>query len=601
MRMTIFTKMTLALSTLVITIILVAGAGLYSIFALMNQMNNIVGNDFPNYAHIRDAAVDIHQLLIAERGMIDAASGSDEFNEFLATYQKNLDQSANRLVDMDREKLTDAEIELLAAYESLRAKWIPVSDRVVRLASQPGKKADAEELSMGESYSLFDSMEESLDELGDGIRDKIFNLKDQEIQKQKKTIFQFLLIALVGLVVSSITSLIVIFRIVRNLKLVSDKLHEIASGEGDLTMEIPITSNDELGDLTGNFNAFVKKLHGIVVRIKGASGELANMKVVLGSSVDQTALSIKEISKSISNINERISSLSTMLSEATVVVNGIKSKVTKLEGMVEDESSAVEESTAAIEEMVASLVRVGEVTRDKKETTDKLVDTATAGGEKLQVTSEAVKKINATIDVISEMVSIINAISSQTNLLAMNAAIEAAHAGDAGKGFSVVSDEIRKLAENSSENVRGIEGVLTDIIGNTKTASESSIETDAAFSEINREVNEVSSAFAEILSSTTELVAGSNEIQNAMVMLKDNSVQVNEASNEMKIGADNLADSMNSADQVSSDVAASVGDITGKISEITSAMGDVNNLTGKLVEATDLLESELGRFKTEED
>ena len=69
----------------------------------------------------------------------------------------------------------------------------------------------------------------------------------------------------------------------------------------------------------------------------------------------------------------------------------------------------------------------------------------------------------------------------------------------------------------------------------------------------------------------------------------------------MKIGADNLADSMKSADQVSSDVAASVGDITGKISEITSAMGDVNNLTGKLVETTDLLESELGRFKTAEE
>ena len=599
MKMTIFTKMILALSTLVITIILVALVGFFSISGLVNQMNNIVGNDFPNYAHIRDAAVDIHQLLIAERGLVDAEPGSDEFNDFLATYQKNLGQSASRLEDMDRELLSDTETELLATYEAYRAKWVPVSDRVVRLASLPDKKAEAEALSLGEAYELFDTMEESLDELGDGIRDKIFELKEYEVQKQKKMVFQFLLIAFIGLVLSSVTGLIVILRVVKNIKLVSGKLQEIASGEGDLTMEIPITSHDELGDLTNNFNEFVKKLHGIVVKIKGASGELAIMKSSLGSSVDKTAMSIEEISRSITDINERISSLSSMLSEASDVVNGIRNKVVNLEGMVEDESSAVEESTAAIEEMVASLVRVGEVTREKKVTTDKLVGTASTGGEKLQVTSEAVRKINDTIDVISEMVSIINAISSQTNLLAMNAAIEAAHAGDAGKGFSVVSDEIRKLAENSSENARGIEGVLTDIIGNTKTASESSIETDAAFSEINREVNEVSSAFSEILSSTTELVAGSNEIQNAMIMLKDNSVQVNEAANEMKSGAENLAGSMSSVDHISTDVAASVGDITGKISDITSAMEDVNNLTAKLVEATDLLENELGRFKTE--
>ena len=598
MRITIFAKMSLAMSTLIITILMVAAVGLMSIFALMNQMNEIVGNDFPNYAHIRDAAVDIHQLLIAERGIVSAEPGSEEFDDFLATYQKNLGQSADRLLEIDRDLLTETETELLTAYESYRTRWIPVSDRVVRLASMPGRKREAEDLSLGESYELFDSMEESLDELGDGIRNKIFELKDLEIQKQKKTVFQFLIIALVGLIVSSIIGISVIFKVIRNVKLISGKLHDIASGEGDLTMEIPVTNNDELADLTRNFNVFVKKLHGIVVNIKGASGELVKMKSALGGSVDKTALSIKEISENISSIDKRISSLNTMLSEASGVVNGIRNKVSNLEGMVENESSAVEESTAAIEEMVASLVRVGEVTRDKKETTDRLVGTALNGGEKLQVTTEAVRKINATIDVISEMVSIINAISSQTNLLAMNAAIEAAHAGDAGKGFSVVSDEIRKLAENSSENARGIEGVLTDIVGNTRTASESSIETDTAFSEINKEVNEVSSAFAEILSSTTELVAGSNEIQNAMTMLKDNSVQVNEAANEMKSGAANLADSMIYVDNISTEVAVSVNDITGKINDITSAMEDVNALTSRLVDATDLLENELGRFKT---
>ena len=599
MRISVLTKMMSAAAILITTIVVISVIGLMSILSLVDKLNVIVGEDFPNYAHARDAAVDIHQLLIAERELIQAVPGSEEFTDLLDTYEKNLRQSAERLEEFAYDSLTDTELTLMKEYELLRKEWMPFSAEVVKLASDQNTKNLAGELSYSSAYDKFDAMEESLDGVGDGISDKIFLMKETEIEAQKQTVKTFLIAIIAGLVISLFTGLLITFKMVKNIKIITSKLSEIASGEGDLTTEINIQVNDELGDLAKSFNKFVGKLHNMVLRTKKASTILLEIRESLGAVAEETAASLIQISSNVNGVSGQILSLSDKISEAATVVSGISEKTDSLEQFVEDESSSVEESSAAINEMTASLNSVEQITRNKKAVTDKLVITSAAGGDKLAATTDSIKKINETIDSISEMVSLINNISAQTNLLAMNAAIEAAHAGEAGKGFSVVADEIRKLAESSSTNAKGIATVIKGIVENIVSASESGVETDYAFKEISREVHDVSMALTEISSSTTELAAGSNEIQKAMMMLKDISINVKDATGAMKEGSGILADTMGVVDRISSEVTSSIGEITQGTADISSAMNEVSDLTLKMADAAMSLDEEINRFTTE--
>ena len=145
---------------------------------------------------------------------------------------------------------------------------------------------------------------------------------------------------------------------------------------------------------------------------------------------------------------------------------------------------SVEESTASVNEMIASLKNLDKMTNARRESASRLVETAKNGGEKLSNTVEVVRNINNSIGSISDMIKIIDGIAAQTNLLAMNAAIEAAHAGDAGRGFAVVADEIRSLAETTSNNSQEIGSIIRDVMEKIHIAAESSEDTIQAFQDI---------------------------------------------------------------------------------------------------------------------
>ena len=599
MRISILKKMMSAVAILIGTILLISVIGFLSIVSLVDRLNGIVGEDFPNYGYIRDAAVDIHQLLIAERGLIESEPGSGQFNDFIKSYNKNLKQSGDRFSKFFNDSLTVNERDLLKKYNNLRSEWIPLSARVVKLASNSSTKEQALALSYGQAWEKFDVMEESLDGVGDGIRDKIDLLKDSEIKAQKKTILNYIILVFVGLFISISLGLIITIKITNNIKNITLKLSEVASGEGDLTKKIDISSNDELGDLSRSFNLFVDKMLHMVIRIKESSSVLLNIKDSLGATSEETAAAVNEISSNVKGVGSQIFSLSNKIGEATTIVNGISNQTENLEGFVDNETRSVEESSAAINQMTASLSSVEEITKGKKIVTDKLVVTSTSGGEKLSATTDSIQRINEVIAQISEMVTVIDGISSQTNLLAMNAAIEAAHAGDAGKGFSVVADEIRKLAESSSDNSQSIAGVIGTIVQDISIAYDAGRETDLVFAEIRQEINDVSMALSEISVSTTELAAGSNEIQQAMLLLKDISNSVREATDEMKAGTVLLAGSMETVNRISSEASSSIGEITQGTENITQAMNQVNSLALNMGEAAERLDNEISLFVTE--
>ena len=412
----------------------------------------------------------------------------------------------------------------------------------------------------------------------------------------------FLVIFFVGFVIMSlIIYFIVTWVVVNPLSKVKNMLVDISRGNGDLTRDLDVVSIDLIGQFAESFNDFLHNMRSMIGNIKNATKKTVETKDSLSATAEQTSAAVAEITANVTGVKNQFTTLDENIYSTSEAIDKIEKVIANLGKQVEDQSSAVEESTAAINEMVASLVNVAGITRNKKEATDKLVTITKVGGEKLSETTKIVNDVNSSISAISEMVNVINGISSQTNLLSMNAAIEAAHAGDAGKGFAVVADEIRKLAETSAENANGIGKELTEIVNKIVAAASSSKATGLAFEEILNEVIEVSHALAEIDSSALELSKGGEQIMEAMQLLGNVTVEVQDGSSKMADGAGSIIKSMQLLTRVSSEALGSMDEISSGTEEISLALNELTNLTNTLNDASVSLESEVDKFKIEED
>ncbi len=408
----------------------------------------------------------------------------------------------------------------------------------------------------------------------------------------------FLVIFFVGFVIMSlIVYFIVTWVVVNPLLKVKNMLVDISRGNGDLTRDLDVVSIDLIGQFAESFNDFLHKMRSMIGNIKNATKKTVETKDSLSATAEQTSAAVAEITANVTGVKNQFTTLDENIYSTSEATTKIQEVIANLREQVEDQSSAVEESTAAINEMVASLVNVAGITRNKKEATDKLVTITKVGGEKLSETTKIVNDVNSSISAISEMVNVINGISSQTNLLSMNAAIEAAHAGDAGKGFAVVADEIRKLAETSAENANGIGKELTEIVNKIVAAASSSKATGLAFEEILNEVIEVSHALAEIDSSALELSKGGEQIMEAMQLLGNVTVEVQDGSSKMADGTSLIVKSMQLLTRVSSEALGSMDEISSGTEEISLALNELTNLTNTLNDASVSLESEVDKFK----
>lgn len=383
------------------------------------------------------------------------------------------------------------------------------------------------------------------------------------------------------------------------LRKLNNKISILAEGEGDLTQNIKINSTDEVGQLATGINDFISSLRVIVSNIKKASTETQIIKESLNMKAAGSSTTFNKISASVTNINNEIATLDEQINKSRDISKSIENEIDNLDREVENQVSAVEESTASVNQMVASLKNVSIITTNKSQATQQLVETTRSGGEKIILLNRLVEEIQQSVTDISQMVSIIDDIASRTSLLSMNAAIEAAHAGDQGKGFAVVADEIRKLSESTANNAKSINQVLENIRGQVDEATTASGETNSAFNEINKEVHSVSEALSEIKLAAEELSNGGEQIIDAMYILQEVSTKVRSGAIEMKQGATLMGHSMNNVKDISGKVLHTVSDIADESNLIAQGSDDLNTITKELSDNTRLLDNEISRFKTE--
>jgi len=391
---------------------------------------------------------------------------------------------------------------------------------------------------------------------------------------------------------------IYIIRLIMPMNYIVKMLDHIAV-DWDLTQRLQINRRDEIGTLGDYFNQTFEKMMKLLLDIKGETISLSETGDELSICMTTTKKDIDGINTNIQNVRNQVLSQSDKVNSTAGSMEKIIKGMDDLNGHINVQAESVAQSSSAIEEMLANINSVTQTLVKNTANIDSLAKTSDAGRDDVQKVSTDIQEIARESEGLLQINSVMQTISSQTNLLAMNAAIEAAHAGSAGSGFAVVADEIRKLAENSGKQSKTISSILKKIKTMIDTISKSTSIVLERFNEIEKEVKTVSDQESQIRNAMEEQGEGSRQILDAVTKLNSVTGQVRRASSEMTVESREVLNQSTALKKITTDVACAVDDMTENTDGINKTFSRTQEITGENKENIEKLKKDMARFKVE--
>jgi methyl-accepting chemotaxis protein len=368
--------------------------------------------------------------------------------------------------------------------------------------------------------------------------------------------------------------------------------------EKDLTQIGKVGAKDETGRLAAHFNSVVELLRTVLDELKHAAAEAVDVSESLAANAGESSAAVHQINANIGSIEEKFVILEERMRIVTGSIREIESSLaSQAEGM-EMQAAAAAQSSAAVEQMAASISNLSNISERRRASVDGLLAVSEDGSERVQSVHAVIENILGEIERLSEIIAIINGIASQTNLLAMNAAIEAAHAGDAGRGFAVVAEEIRKLAESTGGNAKIITGSLKDITDRIRNAGESSSRSLETFTQLKSGVHELTDAFTEITHLASEMASGTDQVLTSSTEVKNVSVRMQDGMKQIRGESRRIGEISRQVTGLFSEVLRGIHEINAGAGEILAAMTALTELGERSRESVARLERQVGAFRT---
>ncbi len=406
---------------------------------------------------------------------------------------------------------------------------------------------------------------------------------------------------------ASILSLIVgLFLMAGSLKALRIPVAELkrvslSLSRGILTERPRYSKTDELGQVCSRLEEALQNMEELVKGIKYHTRELDLNKDSLARNTDITRKAVADVAGTVSGMQGAVTSLDKDIETSAASVVQIAGSIRIFHDLLVSLAAEIEESSATIHETVQSIRSIKATSETHLTASLEMGKALIEGSSRIDATDMEVQGVADSIGEIERILKIINKISAQTNLLSMNAAIEAAHAGDAGLGFSVVAEEIRTLAAESAANTNSISRTLKDIVVRVRNAKEKSNDSRITFESLREKVEEVADVFREINRGMSEMGTGSEEVLSALGRLADLSVKVKSGSYEIDGGASVVADSMKRLKNASSRVAGGMAEISKRTGEIRETVQRNAELSETVASSVETVTNEVSKFSVSED
>ena len=425
-----------------------------------------------------------------------------------------------------------------------------------------------------------------------------YNIAKKEVLLPYTKLFkEIVALSIIILTISTIFIFMFATKFTKPINMLASYIKLLGNGDFSIRINEKLRKNrDEIGDMSNILVTMITNIKGMVFGVKTESNSITDISGSLAAAAEESSSALHEITANITNIGERTKTLDGEVSDVSQMAKDITTLLDNVSEKVTSQSTSIAQSSTAIEEMDASIKNVNATSRNKLTIVNKLQQVASDGEKEMLITIDNITQMTESAAVIMELLNVINNIADQTNLLAMNAAIEAAHAGDAGKGFSVVADEIRKLAENTGDNAQKVTGSLNEVMKLISDSGTTADKTGRYFRDIVKEIQDVSGAMLEISESMNELEAGSAQISESLTILVNTSQVLNETTDEMSGKVTNISTAIDDVSVISNETANGMGEVSTGVTEIFKAVEDISRLGSENVEAVNKINTLLNNF-----